>query len=180
MVKINIGAKNLTSGVKYIQPVTNIQGNLTKQEEQVLFMAATLKEEVLQGTVEQQAKQAKKLKKIVKGFLVAGGVAIQTAPRALATGLQATATNPITPATILDYGMTLAFILVASGVAFAMIALTAAGVARMFKRRDIADAWSTDIVKGLVQVLISIPTVLLLFYIAQMVFKNLPKFGSLF
>jgi len=179
MVKINMGAKSLSEGVTYIKPLTQLNVGRTEQEEKVLFTAENLLQEVMEADGNVRHRKIKSLKRIMKIALTTLGVTAQMAPRALAATAQ-TGIAPITPAMIMDYGLTLAFIVVSCGVAFAMIGLTLAGIARMFKRRDIATEWTTDIIKGLVQVLIAIPVVLVLFFIAQHLFQGLPKLGSLF
>ncbi|WJV20717.1 hypothetical protein QU593_09905 [Rossellomorea marisflavi] len=50
-------------------------------------------------------------------------------------------------------------------VVFAMILLISSGVMRMLRQREKAIAWNTDIIKGLVQILISIPTISVLYVI---------------
>jgi len=177
-MKINIGAKSLTEGVSYIRPVKELSvGNY--EEKKAVFMIETLTREVMSGSPSQQARKVKQLKKLVKGFAVITAVSIQSAPKALAATATVTG-QAITPAAIMQWGLSLAAITVSSGVALSMVMLGVAGIYKMFRKGDIASQWSLDIVKGLVQVLISVPVVYALFYLAQVVFKNLPALGSLF
>lgn len=179
MTVLKIYSAKLDPAVNYNSPVQTFVLQETA-EEQSLFIIETLKEEVTKGTLQQQLKKTKKLKKILKGFMTTVGVGMQIAPRAFAAGTTAAASNPITPALVMKWGLTLALVSVSVGVALAMIMLTVAGMYRMFRKRDLATEWSTDVIKGLVQVLIAVPTVYLLFYLAQIVFKNLPILSSLF
>lgn len=179
MVKINMGSKGLVEGVKYIRPVTELTVGSSK-EDKVLFLAETLHREVIQGTEKQQMRNVKLLKKILKGFVVKGGVGAIAAPKTFAATALVATTTPITPVAIMDFGLSIAFITVACGIALSMSMFAIAGIFRMFKKRDLANEWSTDIVKGLVQVLIAIPVVFTLFYIAQWAFKHLPNASSLF
>lgn len=146
-------------------------------EDKVLFMAETLKKEVLEGN--HQLKKIRQLKKIFRKFAVVLGVRVGMATKAFAaTTATATATT-ITPAIILHWGIMLALITVSIGVAISMSMLAVAGIYRMFKRRDEATEWSVDIVKGLVQVLVAVPIVYVVFTIAQHMFKALPALSGL-
>jgi hypothetical protein len=176
-MKINIKSKELVPGVTYSRPYMTVN-----TEDRVLFLADILQKEVIVGTVEQQLKRAKKLKKLLKGFVTVVGVGLKMTPKAFAATTPAitTGATAITPAVVMQWGLTLALISVSVGVALAMIMLSVAGIYRMFRKRDIATEWSTDVIKGLVQVLIAVPTVYLLFYLAQLVFKNLPVLNGLF
>jgi hypothetical protein len=146
-------------------------------EDKVLFMAETLKKEVLEGN--HQIKKIRQLKKLFRKFAVVLGVRVGMATKALAaTTATATATT-ITPAVILHWGIMLALVTVSIGVAISMSMLAVAGIYRMFKRRDEATEWTTDIVKGLVQVLVAVPIVYVVFTIAQHMFKALPALSGL-
>lgn len=181
---LTVSSKELSPGVGYTSPVQHFDLK-SKQEDRVLFIADTLQGEVMKGTTGQKRKNIRKMKKLLKGFVVVMGVGIQTTPKAFAatslTGAgTAAATNTITPAIVMQWGMTLALISVSIGVALSMTLLTLAGVYRMLRKRQEAEEWTTDVIKGLVQVLVSIPVVYLLFYLAQVVFKSLPILNGLF
>jgi len=177
-MKINIGTKGMVEGVSYIRPVRelSVKGS---EEDTMLFMVNSLKEEVLAGTDVQQIRKAKKLKKLVRGLTIVLAASIQMAPRAFAATVETTG-GGITPDQILEWGRSLAAISVSAGIAMSMVMLGVAGILRMMNKRDMATNLTTDIIKGLVQVLVSVPTVLILFYLAQYMFKNLPALGSLF
>ena len=63
-------------------------------------------------------------------------------------------------------------LLVLVGVGSAGVLLSAAGLYRMIRKEKEAKEWSTDIIKGLVQVLLAGPTVMLLVYIATLLFGS--------
>lgn len=181
---ITMSSRELNSAVSYKSPVQ--QFNLKeKVEDDVLFIASTLQKEVIKGTTGQQRKKIKQLKKLLKGLVVVMGAGIQATPKAFAaaplTGATTTAAaNQITPAMVMSWGLNLALISVSVGVALSMTLLTLAGIYRMMRKRKEAEEWSVDVVKGLVQVLVAVPVVYLLFYLAQTVFKSLPILSGLF
>ncbi|ATN94425.1 hypothetical protein BSP9_076 [Bacillus phage BSP9] len=181
---ITMSSRELNSAVSYKSPVQ--QFNLKeKVEDDVLFIASTLQKEVIKGTTGQQRKKIKQLKKLLKGFVVVMGAGIQATPKAFAaaplTGATTSAAaNQITPAMVMSWGLNLALISVSVGVALSMTLLTLAGIYRMMRKRKEAEEWTTDVIKGLVQVLVAVPVVYLLFYLAQTVFKSLPILSGLF
>ncbi|UPI13432.1 hypothetical protein [Bacillus phage SBSphiJ7] len=181
---VTMSSRELNSAVSYKSPVQ--QFNLKeKVEDDVLFIASTLQKEVIKGTTGQQRKKIKQLKKLLKGFVVVMGAGIQATPKAFAaaplTGATTTAAaNQITPAMVMSWGLNLALISVSVGVALSMTLLTLAGIYRMMRKRKEAEEWTTDVIKGLVQVLVAVPVVYLLFYLAQTVFKSLPILSGLF
>jgi hypothetical protein len=181
MMNINMTVKNPTTGVKYIP----FQPMVSEYEQKTLFLAESIMEEVMRGSEKQQHKGIKKLKKILKISLAALGTGVGTTTRALAAvptalpGAPVAATS-ITPAIVMKWGLTIALISVSAGIALSMIMLSVAGMYRMFRKREKATEWTNDIIKGLVQVLIAVPTVLLLFYLAQILFQHLSVLKAIF
>jgi hypothetical protein len=172
MVAISIKAKGLDPLVKY---------NFSPMEERVDFLAAQFREEVMRETGGKQLKKIKKLKKLLKASMSVLAAGISMAPKAFAaTGMAAPAAETITPALVMKWGLTLATISVSAGVAIGFIMLTIAGIYRMFRKRQEADAWSQDIIKGLIQVLIAVPTVYVLYFLAQLLFSHLTVLKALF
>lgn len=178
MISVNMSAKSFNSGVEYI-PFKSIMIKNKEMEDQTLFLVSTLHTEVINGSEKQQYKNIKKMKKFLKTSLSILGLMAGTATRAFAA-TAASGIDPLTPAIIMKWGITVALISVAVGVALSMTMLTLAGIFRMFRKRKEADMWTTDIIKGLVQVLISVPTVFLLYFLAQMLFSHLSALKSLF
>lgn len=180
-MSVNISTRKFNEGVTY-NPFEKM--TIYPKEERVTFLAETLLKEVMQGTEEQRRKRIKKLKKIYTKFVSVLGASVMMAPKAFAaegtTKAVLLGTGTITPAVVMKWGLTLALLTVSAGVALSGSLLAIAGIYRMFRKRDAAEEWTTDIIKGLVQVLIAVPTVYVLFYLAQFVFKNLPMLGGLF
>ena len=169
--------------------VTKQKLNMDNKVNGVFFLAENLKEEVLQGTLSQKKKNTKQLKKLLVQFVaisLMSGVALSfgilTAEPLTASAnsfMTTTATTPttveITPNSIMDWAMKIALLIVALGVGLSMCMLAIVGIYLMItrKRKEALD-WNSDIIKGVVQVLVSIPLVYALFQLSQMVFKNLP------
>ncbi|MCA1021619.1 hypothetical protein [Halobacillus litoralis] len=76
------------------------------------------------------------------------------------------------PEKITSLGIQAATLCVGASVAISSILLSVAGVYRMLRKKKEAAEWTTDIIKGLVQSLVAIPTVYLLYYVATTLFKN--------
>jgi len=163
-------------------------------ENKMDFFINTLYTEVMSGTKQQQYKNVKRLKKLLKGFTLMLGTGVGTTTRTFAATVPTTSqtTNPlsipittggentITPVVVMQFGLKVALITIAVGVALSMSMLAIAGIYRMCRKKDIATEWSTDVIKGLVQVLISVPITYILFYLAQLLFKHLPVLNGLF
>lgn len=177
-IAINFKPKESNPLVKYNVSSTEVKQSVNKK---VHFLAQRLQEEVMLGNPSQLETNINKLKKMHKKFVLILGataiVSLQTNP--LLAQAQQVSTE-ITPDTVMDWGQTIALIVVAIGIALAAPLLAAAGMYRMLRKRKEAEEWTTDIIKGLVQVLIAIPVVYSLFYLAQTLFKNLPALGSPF
>jgi hypothetical protein len=174
MTELRICARELDPAVKYIP--------FKAEEEKVLFLAENLMREVVESSPKQQSRKIKQLKKLLQGFMVITGANMLLTPAAMAApaapaGLESIS---LTPDTIMQWGLTIALLSVAVGVALSMVMLTIAGIYRMFRKRKEAQEWTEDVIKGLVQVLVAVPTTFLLFWLAQAMFKNLPMLSGLF
>lgn len=169
---------------------SNSKSKINNKIEGALFLAETLKEEVTQGTLTQKKKNTKQLKKLLLQFVaisVMTGVGmsfgILTAEPITASAnsfmTTTTANTPttveITPDSIMDWALKITLLLVAVGVGLSMAMFVIAGIYLSItrKRKEVAD-WNSDIIKGMVQVLVSIPLVYALYQLSQVVFKNLP------
>jgi hypothetical protein len=164
--------------------------DIALQENKVLFIGETLMKEVMNGSSDQQKKALKKLKRLQKQFVLilgASAASIMTLPltgfaqsnQGVPGTLTTENTVDITPGVVMEWGLTIALITVAIGVAISGSLLAIAGIYRMFRKREESQIWTTDIIKGLVQVLIALPVVYSLFYLAQLVFGNLPVLEGL-
>lgn len=153
------------------------------------FLAETLCKEVIsQDQLSGKNRKLKSLKKLHKGFVSILVTAMMVSPNitfAQDTGMYNNMMTPvssdqeITPSTVMQWGMSISLVTVAIGVAIASSLLVIAGVYKMLRKEKEAEQWTTDIIKGLVQVLIAIPIVYSLFYLAQIVFKRLPVLEGL-
>jgi hypothetical protein len=184
MINVTINAKGLDPKVKYSRPVKRL---VSPEEEVILSLGKQLAEEVLENSsTVQQRKQVKQLKRFLKTAAVVSFSALKAAPASVAVAATTTpaltgvTANPITPALIMKVGLVIGGLTVAAGIGIAMVCLGMAGISRMFRQRQFAQEWTTDVVKGLVQVLISIPVVFVILLVAQWVFKNLPAIGNIF
>ncbi|QEG13657.1 putative membrane protein [Bacillus phage vB_BspM_MarvelLand] len=166
---INLGARKFDSWVEYT-PFKKV--TVTQAEDKSVFMVNNLVEEVVQEVDGKRVKKIKKMKKLLKVAVSVLGVSLNTAPKAFAA-TATIASSTLTPAMIFKYGLMVASIAVAVGVVTSIVALSMAGTYRMFGKKQEANAWSQDIIRGLVQVLISIPSVYLLYYLAKLLFDNL-------
>ena len=177
MIQVNLSAKGLDSKIHYnrFEPI------VIQPEKKVNFLVETFRKEVELAEGGKQRKKIKKLKKLMKVSLSVLATGLHLSPRAFAqTATTATNIDPITPALVMKFGLTVALVAVSAGVALSMIMLTIAGMYRMFRKRREAEEWSQDIIKGLVQVLISVPTVYLLYFLAQLLFQHLGALKGLF
>ncbi|WP_341323435.1 hypothetical protein NSQ62_08150 [Solibacillus sp. FSL H8-0523] len=173
-----------------IDPIRKFDNHL----EGMVFLVETLKTEVMDGTPKQQRNNLKQLKRLLVKFAsllipigIGSGLGMiimsphTVAASSLMTLKPTTTTTPqITPSSIMDWGLQIALIVVSLGVALAISLFAIAGIYRMITRnRKETVEWNTDILKGLTQVLVSIPLIYALFQLAQFVFKNLPFLDGL-
>ncbi|AIW03583.1 hypothetical protein CPT_Moonbeam185 [Bacillus phage Moonbeam] len=173
-MKINIQSRGLTEGVRYIQPVKEVS-LVNDVEKDMVFTLEALQKEIQEGS---HPRQTRKTKQILRGVMAVLVASAQVAPKALAAGTDI-ASQTITPSMVLKWGSSLALLGVSASVSLSMIMLIVASFYKMMRKGEKADQWSSDILKGLVQSLVAVPLVSILFYLAQIVFKNLPSLGSL-
>lgn len=189
MVVLNITTRDHSPGTiitSYRRVIDNGVKQHDKVKDSISFLAGNLEREVMQGTDQQKSKNIKKLKKLQKGFVSILGMAMAMSPISAFAQTQEDSYPTlvgegveITPDIVMTWGLKIALMTVAIGVAISGALLVTAGVYRMFRKRKEAEEWTTDIVKGLVQVLIAIPTVYALFHLAQIVFRSLPVLDTL-
>lgn len=181
MVKLTISA-----GRSDEKTVFNIQSNGVVKpldaESKVVFMVDSLVKEVSGGTKSQQQRKRKQLRKLMQvSSSVLGLMVGMTSPVSANSLLTTNSTvEPITVDKIFEFGQTLAVLSVSAGIALSMVLLAIAGMYRMLRKQREAQEWTSDIIKGLVQVLISIPIVYILYVLAQALFSSLPGLSGLF
>lgn len=186
MAVLNITSTNLSPGVsaRSYRFIADQKDNGIK--EGVDFLAECLKKEVMCGSSRQQKRNIRKLKAIQIGFVSLLGIAAVMLPSTVSAqtpGIWSPSITEegvtLTPEVVMEWGLKIALMTVAAGVALAGALLAVAGVYRMLRKRKEAEDWTTDIIKGLVQVLIAVPIVYTLFHLAQIVFRNMPVLDSL-
>lgn len=123
----------------------------------------------LELEVIQQPRQAKKLKKLL---MTTHSMCVSMFLLAQPTFAATTELDPDVQKSILILEITCAIL----AVALAVVGLMAAGVWKMFFGGKQADEWTTNIYKGLGQVIIAPIAVALIVGLATLLFSNLPAF----
>lgn len=178
-VTLRASKTNLNIGVNYSKEI-----ELSDKEINIPFIVETLKQEVTTGNESQQKKKLKQLKKIQKRFVSILGATGMSVGMFLSSSKVANAQElPYTPTqsgdvlnaeVIQNWGITISALVVGIGILMALVLLGAAGIWRMFRKQREASAWTTDIIKGLVQVLVAVPIVYGLYHLSQIILNSLP------
>ena len=84
------------------------------------------------------------------------------------------------PPELLKLLLDLLKISVGTAVILSAILLVGAGVMRMLRKKKEATEWTTDIVKGLIQILVAVPIVFLIYFVVNLLFSNNGWFVSPF
>jgi len=95
---------------------------------------------------------------------VAHGEAIETTENVQQT---------ITPAEVLEYGLTIGKMGVGIAVGMSIVMLTFTGILMMLKQKQKSKEWTSDIIKGLVHCLVAIPVVFAIYYISTSLFGSI-------
>jgi hypothetical protein len=148
----------------------------------VNFHIPTLIEEVKQLSKSEK----KEYKKVLKAFLMTVSSFMILPLRSMAApSVPVTATNlPQTaeglPPELLALLLKLLVISVGAAIILSMILLVGAGVMKMFRKKKEANEWTVDIIKGLIQILVAVPVVFLIYYVANNLFSGSGWFVSPF
>lgn len=176
MVKVlTFSARERDPLVNYnpIQPITVSDSSIGIHN--VNFHIPTLIEEV--KTLKK--KERNQYKKKIQTFLATASSFLMLSPLTL-TAKATNTTVPVTnlpksaegmPPEIMDLLIGLLVIAVGTGVVLAAILLVSAGVARMFRWKN-ASSWTVDILKGFTQILIAVPVVFVIYYVANLIFGS--------
>jgi hypothetical protein len=149
---------------------------------QINFHIPTLVEEVKKLP----KKKIKEYKRIVQTFLTTASSFMALPLKSMANTLPSTGATTLPthaegiPPELLELLLKLLVISVGSAVVFAAILLVAAGVNRMLGKRKESSEWTIDIIKGLVQVMVSAPVVFLIYYVVSLLFSGSGWFISPF
>lgn len=181
MVKVNLSVKKQDYLVKYnpFQPISVSDSTIGINN--VNFHMQTLIEEVNQLP----KKERSKIKQQILTFQATVATFLLLPLKSMAN----TSTSvPVTslpnsaegiPPEIMDLLIGLLKISVAVGVVLAAILLVSAGIGKMFRMKE-ASKWTQDIIRGLVQILLSVPVVFIIYYVASLIFKGSGWFVSPF
>lgn len=156
-----------------IQPITVSDSSIGFHN--VNFHLPTLLEEVKNL----KKKERNQYKKQIQTFLATSSSFLMLSPlmsTAKATNITVPATNiPKSaegmPPEIMDLLIGLLVIAVGAGVVLAAILLVSAGIGKMFRMKN-ASAWTVDILKGFTQILIAVPVVFVIYYVANLIFAG--------
>jgi hypothetical protein len=133
--------------------------------------------------------KVKEYKTILKTFLVTASSFLILPLRSMAetsipvgqmgtTNLPQTATGM--PPELLELLLMLLKISVGAAVILSAICLVFAGVLRMFRKKKEANEWTVDIIKSIVQILVAVPIVFMIHYVANLLFSGNGWFVSPF
>jgi hypothetical protein len=124
-------------------------------------------------------------KKTIQTFLITTSSFTMLPLRSMANTVIPTGTTTLPqsatgmPPELLELLLTLLKISVGAAVVLAAILLVANAIGRMFRINGMTQ-WAKDIVKGLVQVMIAVPVVFLIYYVANLLFSGSGWFVSPF
>src|SRR5690606_19748494 len=114
-------------------------------------------------------KRKKAYLKVVKSFILTGCSFLTLSSRSMA----ATVTTPsqsvgvnVLPPDFLEPMITLLALALATAFVLAIFLMIASGVMRMFRQKDFSTKWNEDIIKGFTQILLAIPVIMLIYYVA--------------
>ncbi|WP_349774038.1 hypothetical protein [Lederbergia lenta] len=133
--------------------------------------------------IELTKKKRKEYKKIVKSFIATGMSYLTLSSRSMAQ----TKTTPLQPEGALGLPidfiepmMTLLVLALAVAFVLAMVLMMSAGAMRMFRQKKLANDWTEDILRGFTQILLSIPVIFVIYYVAVKMLKVSELFMSPF
>jgi uncharacterized membrane protein YozB (DUF420 family) len=168
---------------KFTNPI--VVGDDTVTLNNVNFHIPTLIKEVK----ELPKSKIRQYKKIIKTFLVTASSFLILPLRSMAetsipVGQMGTTTLPQSatgmPPELLELLLTLLKISVGAAVILSAICLVFAGVLRMFRKKKEANEWTVDIIKSIIQILVAVPVVFLIYYVANLLFGHSGWFVSPF
>lgn len=175
MVKVTLSVREQDHLVKYnhFQPITISDSTIGVNN--VNFHIPTLLKEVKKLPKKERTnikKQILTFQATVASFLLLSSKSMANTiqnPSVPVNNLPKTAES--LPPEIMELLITLLVIAVGGGVVLAAILLVSAGIGKMFRMKN-ASAWSVDILKGVVQILIAPSVIFLIYYLSNLVFGN--------
>jgi hypothetical protein len=173
---VNLCVKNPNSLVNYKLSKPFFVNNDAVRINDINFHIPTLVKEVKNSS----KNKLHQYKKVIQTFLTTVGSFAIFPLRSMASELNPTqklgqTTLPHTatgmPPELLELLLTLLKISVGAAVILAAILLVANAIGRMFRVSGMT-TWAKDIIRGLVQVLIAVPLVFLIYYVANLLFSG--------
>lgn len=124
--------------------------------------------------------ERRQLKLITKSFLMTAGSFLTLTSRSMANTLQPVPTGQIAlggiPKELFQPLIEILGTALGVSLALAVLLFIAAGILRMLRKKKEATEWTTDIIKGFIQILIAIPLIFLLYYAATLILGNFTSF----
>jgi len=124
-------------------------------------------------------KERKKAKKVAKAFVATTMSFLSLSSRSMAEGLTQSAqpvVNTGIPTDLIEPIMELIKMALGGSILLAVLLLIAAGILRMFRKKKEASEWTTDIIKGFLQILIATPVIFLMYYIITLLLGDFSAF----
>ncbi|PKR82875.1 hypothetical protein [Heyndrickxia camelliae] len=126
--------------------------------------------------------QKKKYQKIIKTFIGTTVSFLMLSSRSMAQGLAGTASQPSStlglPPDFIEPILLLIKMALGGSFLLAILLMIAAGTLRMLRQKKQAVEWSNDIIRGFTQILLSIPVIFLIFYVAIKLLGNFTTYIS--
>lgn len=125
-------------------------------------------------------KQKKQYSKILKSFVAVSMSFLALSSKSMAATLQTTPTPQVTttglPPDLIQPIMQLIGMAIGGSLLLTVILLIIAGTYRQFRKKKESAEWTTDIIKGFVQVLIATPLIFLMYYVVNLLLGNFTMF----
>jgi hypothetical protein len=181
-MQLNFCVKNPNPLVnyKFTNPIVIKQENMRIND--INFHIPTLIEEVKNSS----KNKIKQYKKTIQTFLITASSFMILPLKSMAASSVPVGTTNLPqsavgmPPELLQLLLQILKISVGTAVLLSMILLVGAGVMRMFRKKKEATEWTTDIVKGLIQILVAVPIVFLIYFVVNLLFSNNGWFVSPF
>lgn len=125
------------------------------------------------------SKKRKEYARILKTFISTTASFLMLSSRSMASTL--TSAKPSVPTTglppdLIEPIMELIRWALGGSVLLAVLLLIAAGALRMFRKKKEAADWTTDIIRGFIQILLATPVIFLMYYIVTLLLGNFSNF----
>lgn len=134
----------------------------------------------IEEVISLKKKERKQYKKIIQSFIGTSMSFLMLTSRSMAATSQTTPSLPsggiALPPDLMEPLMQLIGLAIGGSVVLSILLMIAAGTMRQFRKKKEAVEWTTDIIKGFMQILISVPLIFLIYYIATLLLGNFQMF----